>query len=308
MEIVDPASAGGEPGSDPQAASGSAGEHGSGHLRPMSRATGAMASRPGTPARADTAGPEARHWRRDVTNQDVAGKRLLLISNSTLHGSGYLDHAASEIEAFLDDVGRVLFVPYALHDRDGYAAMARARFEKMGRSLDSIHQAESPRRAVETAEAIFIGGGNTYRLLKSLYDFDRLAPIRRRAFAGMPFIGSSAGSNVSCPTIRTTKDMPIVQPPSFDALGLVPFQISPHYQDPDPHSTHMGETQEERILTFLEESATPVAGLREGTMLRVEEGSIALKGVTGARIFRRGLDPVEAAPGTIVDDLIYTAL
>src|SRR6185369_5286211 len=129
------------------------------------------------------------------------------------------------------------------------------------------------------------------------YDFELLLPIRRRVLSGMPYIGSSAGSNVSCPTIKTTKDMPIVEPPSFNALNLVHFQISPHYQDPDSSSTHMGETQEERIIQFLEENATPVVGLREGAMLRVEGAAIVLKGVSGARIFRRGHPPVETRPG-----------
>ena len=214
--------------------------------------------------------------------------RLLLISNSTLYGSGYLEHAAAEISSFLTGIGRVLFVPFALADRDGYAARARQTFAAMGYELDSIQEAADKRQAVNQAEAIFIGGGNTFRLLKALYDFDLLEPIRARVELGMPYIGSSAGSNVAAPTIRTTNDMPIVEPPSFNALGLVSFQINPHYLDPSPDSTHMGETREERILQFLEENETPVVGLREGAMLRIEEGSIMLKGSTGARIFRRG--------------------
>jgi dipeptidase E len=231
-------------------------------------------------------------------------KRVLLISNSTLHGSGYLDHAANEIRDFLRNIQRVLFVPFALSDRDTYAANACKRFEAMNYKLDSIHTAPNALQAVENAEAIFIGGGNTFRLLKALYDIDLIDPIRRRVGVGMPYIGSSAGSNVAGPTIKTTKDMPIVQPPSFDALGLVPFQISPHFLDPDPNSTHMGETQEERILQFLEENDTPVAGLREGAMVRVENGSMILKGSSGARIFRKGHEPVETKPGANLTDLL----
>ncbi len=223
-------------------------------------------------------------------------KRLLLISNSTLHGSGYLDHAETEIRDFLGDVKRVLFVPYALFDRDKYAATAQQRFEKMGYELSSIHKAGDPVQAVREAEALFIGGGNTFRLLKALYDFKLLGPIRDRVAAGMPYIGSSAGSNVATPTIKTTNDMPIVEPPSFDALGLVSFQINPHYLDPDPNSKHMGETREERLIQFLEENDTPVVGLREGAMLRVEHGEVELRGSTGARIFRKGLGPVEVTP------------
>jgi dipeptidase E len=231
-------------------------------------------------------------------------ERVLLISNSTLHGSNYLDHAASEIRDFLGHIERVLFVPYALYDRDAYSSTARARFEAMGYRLDSVHEAPDARRAVEDAPAIFVGGGNTFRLLKALYDFDLLSAIRRRVSDGMPYVGSSAGSNVAGPTIRTTKDMPIVEPPSFDALGLVPFQISPHYLDPDPNSTHMGETQEERILQFLEENDTTVFGLREGAMVRVENSSTVLKGSSGARIFRKGHGPAETRPGEKLDHLI----
>jgi dipeptidase E len=227
---------------------------------------------------------------------------VLLISNSTLYGSGYLDHAASEIGNFLSDVNNVLFVPYALYDRDAYASTARARFKQMGYDLTSIHPAPNPQNAVEDADAVFIGGGNTFRLLKALCDFGILDPIRKRVNNGMPYIGSSAGSNVAGPTIKTTKDMPIVQPPSFDALGLVPFQISPHFLDPDPNSTHMGETQEERILQFLEENDTPVAGLREGAMVLIENGVTVLKGSSGARIFRKGLQPVEVLPGALLDE------
>jgi dipeptidase E len=231
------------------------------------------------------------------------GKRVLLISNSTLYGSGYLDHAETEIRDFLGKISEVLFIPYALYNRDAYATTARERFEKMGCGLRSIHSSANAQQAVNDARAIFIGGGNTFRLLKALYDAEVLQLIRQRVAEGMPYIGSSAGSNVAGPTIKTTKDMPIVQPPSFDALGLVPFQISPHFLDPDPNSTHMGETQEERILQFLEENDTPVVGLREGAMVRAENGSHVLKGSSGARIFRKGYEPVETMPGEKLDHL-----
>jgi dipeptidase E len=231
-------------------------------------------------------------------------RRILLISNSTLHGSGYLDHAAAEIRDFLGDLQKVLFVPFALFDRDAYASLARERFKKMGYGLDSIHLAANPRQAVDDAEAIFIGGGNTFRLLKTLYDFDLLGAIRHRVDAGMSYIGSSAGTIVACPTIKTTNDMPIIQPPSFAALGLVSFQINAHFQDPDPNSTHMGETREERIVQFLEDNDAPVVGLREGAMVRIENGVTILQGSSGARIFRKGLEPIEVKPGTRLDDLV----
>lgn len=233
--------------------------------------------------------------------ETASNQHLLLISNSTNHSGRYLDHAEDEIRNLLGTVRRVLFVPYALHDRRAYAAQARKRFEAMGYGLDSIHDAAVPAKAVDDAEAIFIGGGNTFRLLNSLYESDLLNPIRRRVAEGIPYIGSSAGTNVATPTIKTTNDMPIIQTPSFDALGLVGYQINPHYLDPDPASTHMGETREERIRQFLEENATPVVGLREGTMLRVEEGDTILKGPRSARIFCRGLDPFELQPGSKLD-------
>lgn len=228
-------------------------------------------------------------------------KRVLLISNSTLHGSGYLDHAESEIRSFLGDVKRVLFIPYALFDRDKYAATAQQRFRKMGHELTSVHTSNDPVAAVNETDAVFTGGGNTFRLLKALYDFDLLDVIRERVSHGMPYIGSSAGSNVAAPTIKTTNDMPIVQPPSFNALGLVTFQINPHYLDPDPNSTHMGETREERIVQFLEENDTPVVGLREGAILRIENGETVLRGSSGARIFRKGMEAVEISPGARLD-------
>jgi dipeptidase E len=234
-----------------------------------------------------------------------ATKKLLLLSTSKLFGGDYLDHAEAEIRDFLGGIGRALFVPFAMADRGGYATKTRERFAQMGYGLDSLHQASDKRRSIRDAEAIFIGGGNTFRLLKTLYDFDLLSLIRAKVEGGMPYIGSSAGSNIAAPTIKTTNDMPIVEPPSFNALGLVSFQINPHYLDPDPNSTHMGETREERILQYLEENGTPVVGLREAAMLRVDGGATILKGSRGARIFRRGQPPVEVEPGSKLDELIF---
>ena len=223
-------------------------------------------------------------------------RSLLLISTSVVHGTPYLAHAFGELRDFLDGVRRVLFVPFALRDHDAYAARARAAFESIGYGLDSLHESPSPRLAVERAEAVFAGGGNTFRLLAALYRLDLLAALRGRASEGMRYAGASAGSNLACPTIKTTNDMPIVEPPSLDALGLVPFQINPHYLDPDPGSTHMGETRETRIREFHEENEAPVVGLREGAMLRVGGGEVLLKGIAGARVFRRGEEPVEVSP------------
>lgn len=231
-------------------------------------------------------------------------RRLLLVSTSTTHRTGYLDHCADQIQDLLGSLRRVLFVPFALFDHDGYAAKARERFARMGYELTSIHEAADPVAAVRTTEALFIGGGNTFRLLARLYEKGLLEPIRERVAAGMPYVGTSAGSNVACVTIRTTNDMPIVEPPSFDALNLVPFNINPHYLDPDPTSTHMGETREERLLQFLEENDTIVVGLREGAMLRIEGSGVRFLGSTGARIFRRGHPPLEVRPGDAPDVLL----
>lgn len=229
--------------------------------------------------------------------------RVLLISNSTQHGRGYLDHVETELRDFLRGARRVLFAPFALFDRAAYAAKACARFAALGCELTSL---ETP-AALDAADAIFVGGGNTFRLLKALQDLELVPAIRRRVQEGMPYIGSSAGSIVASPTLKTTKDMPIVEPSSFDALGLVGFQISPHYLDPDPSSTHMGETQEERILQFLEENDVSVLGLREGGFVRVEDDVVRLGGTGGARIFRKGQRPVEAQPGDHLEALLGAA-
>ena len=231
-------------------------------------------------------------------------RRLLLISNSTSFGSGYLDHCAGQVADFLAPVSRLLFVPFALFDRDSYAAKVRQRFERMDIAVDSLHEAADPVAAVERAEAVFIGGGNTFRLLKSLFETGVVEPLRRRVAAGMPYMGASAGTNVACPTIRTTNDMPIVEPPGFTALGLVPFQINPHYLDADPGSTHQGETREQRLREFLEENDVPVVALRESSMLRVDGERVELLGTTAARLIRRGSEPSEHPPGSRFDFLL----
>jgi dipeptidase E len=245
-----------------------------------------------------TTSPRSRkHSRRGIVHNGGVPRRLLLISTSTVHGTAYLEHAFEELRDFLGGASSILFLPYALKDHQAYATRVRSTFESIGYRLDSLHEAPSPADAVERAEAVFTGGGNTFRLLDALYELDVAHILRRRALEGMPYSGASAGSNLACPTIRTTNDMPIVEPPTLDALGLVSFQINPHYLDPDPGSTHMGETRETRIREYHEENATPVVGLREGAMLRVDGDSVLLKGIAGARIFRRGQEPLEVLPG-----------
>jgi dipeptidase E len=231
-------------------------------------------------------------------------RRLLLISNSTNHGQGYLDHVLSEIDGFLGPVRRLVFVPFALKDREGYGARVGDRLAAIGVEVSTLTADEAGRRRVREAEAVFTGGGNTFRLLKTLQDSGLLPLLRERALAGMPYLGSSAGTNIAAPTIRTTNDMPIVQPASFEALGLVPFQINPHYLDADPRSTHMGETREQRLREFHEENETPVVGLREGAWIRVEGDRATLGGARGARIFRRDEEPEERGTGDSLDDLL----
>jgi dipeptidase E len=231
-------------------------------------------------------------------------RRLLLISNSTNHGQGYLDHVISEIDAFLGSVRHLAFVPFALQNRQAYGEKIRDRLAAIGVEVATLTADEAGRRLAGEAEAVFTGGGNTFRLLKVLQDSGLLPILRERALAGIPYLGSSAGTNIAAPTIRTTNDMPIVQPASFEALGLVPFQINPHYLDPEPNSTHMGETREQRIKEFHEENATPVVGLREGAWIRIEGDHGTLGGARGARIFRRGQEPEEREMGESLDDLL----
>lgn len=229
----------------------------------------------------------------------MTDRRLLLLSNSKNFGQGYLEHAEAHIKDFLGaQVRRVLFVPYAAvrYTFDDFAASVRERFHQFGYDLDSVHTSEDPCQAVRTAEAIIVGGGNTFHLLHHLYWHDLLDVIRERVNKGVPYIGWSAGSNVACPTIKTTNDMPIIEPPSLNALSLVPFQINPHYLDAHPEH-HQGETREERLLEFIEVNhCVYVVGLREGSLLRIEDASIRLIGDKPVRIFRNGQEAQEVGP------------
>jgi dipeptidase E len=231
----------------------------------------------------------------------MSQKRLLLLSNSKNYGQGYLEHAEAMIKDFLGEtIESVLFIPYAVVrlSFDEFAAMVRGRFQTMGYELASVHEANDPVDAVKNAEAIVVAGGNTFHLLKCLYDTKLLEAIRERVNEGVPYIGWSAGSNVACPTIKTTNDMPIVEPPSFDALGLVPFQINPHYTDA-VLPQHSGETRAERIAEFvLANPGMYVVGLREGGTLRIEGSQIELLGEKEARVFLKDQEPADYQPGS----------
>jgi len=233
-------------------------------------------------------------------------KRLLLLSNSTNFGAGYLDHAAAQVRALFAGVARIAFVPLALHDQAGYTQKARARFLGFGIALDQVTPDACGRELLASAAGVFVGGGNTFRLLDRLERAGFLEVLRSRALEGMPYLGASAGSNVAAPTIKTTNDMPIVKPRSFDALGLIGFQLNPHYLDAEPGSRHMGETREDRLREYLEENETPVLGVREGGWLEVAGEAVSLGG-NAARLFRRGFAPLEIAPGARIDALLAEA-
>jgi len=226
--------------------------------------------------------------------------KLLLISNSTNAGETYLSHPREAIARFLAPaVKKVLFFPYAAvtFSYEEYEAKVAERFREFGVEVESIHRLPSPREAVSKAEAIVVGGGNTWQLTRMLHDLGLIDAIREKVLTGTPFIGWSAGANVACPTIRTTNDMPIVDPDGLHAFNLVPFQINPHYLDANPEG-HAGETREQRIQEFIEINPDLyVVGLREGTMLRIINKKVDLIGPRSARIFRKGQIPTEVLPG-----------
>ena len=229
---------------------------------------------------------------------------LLLISNSTNAGEEYLKYPSAEIAKTLKGVSEVVFIPYAAvtFSYDEYEAKVQARFNEIGIKVKSIHHALNKRNFLRNAEAVVIGGGNTFALLKKMQEEDLLDVIHRRVKSGMPYVGWSAGSNVTCPTICTTNDMPIVQPESFRAIGLVSFQINPHYLDANPEG-HAGETREQRILEYLEANRSRyVVGLREGCMLRIDDNGIELIGSRPMRIFKKGQPTYEVNPG---DDISF---
>jgi dipeptidase E len=222
---------------------------------------------------------------------------LLLLSNSTNHGRGYLEHALPEVLAFLDGVTELTFVPFAGADHDAYTAAVRAAFAPHGITVRGLHTAEDPVAAVAAAEALFVGGGNTFRLLATLQRLGLMPVIRARVQGGLPYLGASAGTNITAPSIRTTNDMPIVQPESFDALGLVPFQINPHYLDTDPASVHNGESRQTRLTEFLDENDVLVLGLREGAHLSITSTAACALAVIGGT----SANPLSTAPAILFE-------
>jgi dipeptidase E len=231
-------------------------------------------------------------------------RRLLLISSSRTHGTSFLEHCREAIIAHFSGIERVVFVPYALSNRDAYARLCRAAFEPMGFKVDSLHDSSDPVTTIANAQALFTGGGNTFRLLATLYELNLIVPLRQAILGGTPYMGSSAGTNIVCPTIQTTNDMPIVEPPSFTALNAIPFQINPHFIDADPGSTHQGETREKRLSEYLEENETPVLGIREGCWLNIDGSKGSVNGRSGAVLFQRNQPPQAIESGGRLDHLL----
>ena len=231
---------------------------------------------------------------------------MLLASNSTdsNYEDGYLDYVVEDLEDFLGSHKTVLLVPYALKDMDLVVRRVRHRFEKSGHGLESIHEKEDPIAAIGDAEVVFVSGGNTFRLVKWLYKLELIEPLRSYIEDGRPYIGSSAGTIICGPTMKTTNDMPIVRPPSFDTLGVLPFHTNPHYIDDYPEGFYHGETRELRLIEFLEDNNDVVLALYESSLLRVNGSNVLLKGRGGARIFRRGHEIENVGGGAILDYLI----
>lgn len=227
--------------------------------------------------------------------------RLLVISTSTVHGSSFLTYIKDDLVDFIQ-TDELIFVPYARPSGisyDAYTDLVREALKDKGISVKGLHTFSDQKNAIREAKAIFIGGGNTFLLLKTLYEMDLIGTLKSAVALGLRYVGTSAGSNLTGLTIGTTNDMPIVYPPSFEALQFLPFNLNPHYLDPDPNSTHKGETRETRIREFHEFNSQAVLGLREGSWLHVENGEIQLKGSLSARLFQKEKEPIELNPGRL---------
>ena len=223
-------------------------------------------------------------------------KQIIIASTSTIHGSGPLEYLLEELSSFFQDTSEILFIPYARPggiSHDEYTSNVNKAFIQIGKVAKGIHEFENPKEAIANAKAIFTGGGNTFVLVNQIYKNGILESIKDAVNSGTPYLGTSAGSNICGLTVNTTNDMPIVYPPSFKTFGFVPFNINPHYLDPDPTSTHKGETRETRIKEFHAFNTQPVVGIREGSWLEVHGDSILLKGPLSARIFEHGKTPYE---------------
>ena len=228
-------------------------------------------------------------------------KNLIVASTSTLHGQTYLEYLLPHLTHLYAGVKEVTFIPYARPGgvtHDEYTEYARKAFEKIEISVKGLHTFSDPISAIKESKGLFTGGGNTFVLVKQLHDLNLMNVLSSQIKEGTPYLGTSAGSNICGLNMKTTNDMPISYPSSFDTLGIIPFNINPHYLDPDPKSSHMGETREQRIKEFHTHNTIPVVGLREGSWLRVLGNDITLEGTLSARIFEANKSPYEIATGT----------
>lgn len=233
-------------------------------------------------------------------------KQIIIASTSTVHGGQYLDYLLDTLKIHFKDTKEVIFIPYARPSgitHDQYTQKASEAFNKIEKKLVGLHTFNNPKEAIKNAKGIFVGGGNTFVLVNALYKFNLIESLQDAIKNGTPYIGTSAGSNICGLTMNTTNDMPIVYPPSFKTLGFVPFNINPHYLDPDPNSKHMGETRETRIKEFHQFNTQPVVGLREGSWIEVKDDNLQLKGSLQARIFEHNQEPYEIDPDTFLNEL-----
>lgn len=230
-------------------------------------------------------------------------QRLLLASTSTVHGKPYLTYILPELAQFFKGIDEIVFIPYARPSgltHDEYTAIARKAFATINIKVKGLHEFKNRIQAIKEAKGFFTGGGNSFVLLNELYHIEALPVLKETVLSGIPYFGTSAGSNIAGPSIKNTNDMPIVYPPSFKALGVIPFNINPHYLDPDPTSKHMGETRETRIKEYQFFNKIPVIGIREGSWLEVEGNKITLRGALTARWFEKGQQAIELPTNSII--------
>ncbi len=231
-------------------------------------------------------------------------KKLIIASTSTVHGSSYLNYLLPELTKHFAGISKIIFIPYARPSGisyDAYTNLAREAFQKINIEVMGLHESENPKEVLSNAKGIFTVGGNTFELVNQLYKKDIISCLKNALEKGVPYLGTSAGSNICGMTMKNTNDMPIVYPPSFDTLGVIPFNINAHYLDPDPTSTHMGETRETRIKEFHVFNSTDVLGLREGSWLEVKGNVIKLRGSLSARLFQKNKNPLEIQTNTALD-------
>jgi dipeptidase E len=230
-------------------------------------------------------------------------KNIILASTSTLFGEDYLAYLKPVIKELFTGVSEIIFVPYARPggiSHDDYTAKAAAAFKELNITVKGLHSFSNPKEGIKNAKGFFTGGGNTFLLVKQLHELNLMQALKTAVENGTPYLGASAGSNIGGINMKTTNDMPIVYPPDFTTMGLVPFNLNPHYLDPDPDSKHNGETRETRIKEFHTQNNIPVVGLREGNWIKVTEDKMTVEGGRETRIFEQGKEPYEIPAGSLL--------